>query len=174
MPATRIVTSPGYALAHQEKTNWCWAAVASNVALCHAARREQCNIAAACLPDCSDSCAEDACNKPYYLELALKAVKRYGAWQSGTLSQAEVMAQLDAGRPVGVRIAWPTVPDGHFVLIVGYGLKRSATRQGRRDLRYLVFDPELSQGLSARPAVNMERKQGYRLNGSWAETILTY
>ncbi len=77
------------------------------------------------------------------------------------------------GRPVGIRIAWRTEPDGHFVLIVGYGLKRSATRQGRRDLHYLVFDPEVSQGLSARPAVNMERPRGYRLDGSWAETILT-
>lgn len=166
---TKVVHPHCQHLRFQEKTNWCWAATTSNVELCNGKNVAQCAIAANSLPNYSVACSSNWCNTPYFLTEALKSVKNFGGHYGYRIARDYVRYQLDHDRPVGVRIAWEGSDDGHFILIVGYGFKRS----DELSFFYLVFDPLADQGFQALPARNMERINGYHGKGTWAETILT-
>lgn len=153
----------------QEKANWCWVATTSNVESCHGKLAAQCGIAAKSLPNYSVQCSTDACNIPYYLCEALKVVNKLQIAYRFRIKRTLVQRELDKKRPIGVRISWSGSDDGHFILIVGYGLKE----RDRNQFFYLIFDPLKGQGFQVLPASAMERPNGYNGTGTWTETILT-
>lgn len=123
-------------LQYQQKTNWCWAALAVSVARSYdsTARYTQCEIANGELsrPDCCTDCEEDPCNVFGYLMSSLNRVRHFETWhvrrpqKSRRLAtqvrrkiEAEIRREIDQGRPLCARIAW--VGGGaHFVAIYGY------------------------------------------------------
>lgn len=152
----------------QEKSNWCWAAGAGHIADCLSAYVTQCNIAANCLSLCGAGCNGDPCNIPYYLHLALEKVRHYGKWMNGRVTPKDVIAEIDAGRPLGIRVRWGSGQNGHFVVIVGYG---ESPRQSNA-LFYVIFDPNPDVGLHAIRASSL-MEGGYQCTGTWSETIFT-
>lgn len=120
----------------QDRDNWCWAAVADYIAFSLSAAPGQCVIANACLPHvCGGGCLDKACDIPYALEHSLNCVGQTAQCQPSALSEHKVVAELDAGRPVGVRIAWRNSTLGHFLTIVGYVFDDKGGR------KYVVYDP---------------------------------
>lgn len=169
MGLAKVVHPRCRSLQFQEKTYWCWAATASNVAYCNAHSVSQCLVAASCLQACTNGCFDAKCNTPYYLEKALLQIGRLNIWKAGRIARSQVVTELTLNRPIGVRISWQGSSDGHFILIVGYGFKKKAPNQ----FFYLVFDPLESMGFQALPASAMERVGGYNVIGTWSETLLT-
>lgn len=132
----------------QQQTQWCWAAVATSVAGFYDASTTwtQCSVVNAELGQttCCTSGSSAACNKPWYLDLALTRVGHFDTWSAGAMSFADVRAEIDAGRPLGVRIGW-SGNGGHFLVIEGY--RNDANQQvavddpwyGASDLTYATL-----------------------------------
>jgi hypothetical protein len=108
----------------QLQTNWCWAATSLGVHQYYdrTDNTTQCLAANLILP------RNDACNNPvpaaanvaHFLDDALNDFGNLdGSIISGTLSYADVKAQINAGRPLGARIGWAG-GGGHFMVIEGY------------------------------------------------------
>ncbi|QIO98822.1 papain-like cysteine protease family protein [Bradyrhizobium symbiodeficiens] len=123
-------------LQYQEKTNWCWAALAVSVAKSYdaSAKYTQCEVANGELnrTDCCEDCQGDPCNVFGYLMSSLYRVQHFEVWhvrrprKSRRLAsqvrhkiEAEIITEINRGRPLCARIAW--VGGGaHFVAIYGY------------------------------------------------------
>jgi hypothetical protein len=121
----------------QQEANWCWAAVACAVKnfLSPAAGMTQCGVAQPVLVTESQiestvSCCANAaqCNMPAELQDALNAVDNLRQMDAGFLGFADLKNELNAGRPIGVRIQWPD-GGGHFILIDGYREFSSGAQQ---------------------------------------------
>ena len=115
----------------QTEPNWCWAAVSVSVGryFFPQSTSTQCKVAATVLSETSCCATPDACNKPQRLEPALNAVNTPPNIVTRALTFDEIRKQIDASRPVCVRIAWNGGPRGHFVVISGYQLLRSGAQQ---------------------------------------------
>jgi hypothetical protein len=161
----RLSRQLAVALQRQEQTQWCWAACTTSVAAFFdaASRWTQCRLADAAHGQtaCCRDGATDACNRPWYLDRALERTGNLAGKTGGAAAWETVREEIDAGRPVGVRIGWRG-GGGHFVLITGY---RAVIRQPRVH----VEDPwtgasELTLGdLAAR----------YQGTGAWTHTYRT-
>jgi hypothetical protein len=121
---------------YQEKTNWCWAALAVSVANFYdcSAKYTQCEIANGELDrtDCCKTSPEDPCNVLGYLMSSLYRVNHFETWhvrrpeKSKRLTrqvrrkiEAEIKGEINHGRPLCARIIW--VGGGaHFVAVYGY------------------------------------------------------
>lgn len=107
----------------QQQTNWCWAAVATSVALFYdpSSTWTQCAVVNAELgrTDCCTHGSSAACNVPWYLDLALQRVGHFDSWSSGAMAFADVRTEIDDSRPLGVRVGW-SGGGGHFLIIDGY------------------------------------------------------
>ena len=114
-----------FMMQHQQQTNWCWAAVATSVALYYdpASTWTQCAVANGELgrTDCCGTGASGPCNVYGYLASSLTRVGHLDHWAAGTATFAQVGTEIDAGRPLGVRTAW-SGGGAHFLAIVGYRL----------------------------------------------------
>jgi papain like cysteine protease AvrRpt2 len=115
-----------FEMQHQEHDQWCWAAVSTSVALYFdpGADWKQCKVVSAELwfgfHDCCADGASDACNRWWYLDRALRRTDTFERVQDGAPAELTgVYGELDAGRPVGVRIGWRG-GGGHFIAIEGY------------------------------------------------------
>lgn len=147
---------------HQEQTNWCWCAV--SVSVSHyfdtASAWTQCAMAndqlnqAACCQDGSS----DQCNQPYTLDTALARTGNLDHVQDGTIPQADLENEINAGRPVSCRIAWS---DGgaHFVTVDGYA-------QTSTDDLLSVRDP----WYGPTPTHYATLVSGYQTRGTWTTT----
>jgi hypothetical protein len=114
----------------QQEDQWCWAAIAASVDTYFSpfASSPQCRIAAAVLNSGSDTCNDpQKYNNPAKLQVALKAIGRYRATHIGPLSFEDLQAEIDAGRPVCVRIAW-SGGGAHFVVLSGYHVSTTGVR----------------------------------------------
>jgi hypothetical protein len=118
----------GYPLDLQEESEWCWAAVSQSVARFFDPQSglKQCDIAAQVTnqPGCCGNIRE--CNAPARLTDALPvalAGKPSGASLKQVVSRPlrfdELQRELDAGRPVCIRIGWDG-GGGHFIVLTGY------------------------------------------------------
>jgi hypothetical protein len=112
----------------QLEPNWCWAAVTAAVKnfFSGGPTLQQCQVATPVLTrehptDAFDCCANpDQCDIPAFLQDALAVSGNLsGPPLSGHLVFESVKDELDAGRPIGVRIQWPN-GGGHFIVIDGY------------------------------------------------------
>jgi hypothetical protein len=127
----------GFKIETQEKLNWCWAAVAATVSHYFFPDQplQQVDIAKSVLHlaagiDCN--APGSACDQPAPLEQAFGAVEVLAGRSlgmrppsSGTLLFHKVQAQIDAGKPVCVRVQWFDETRGHFVMISGYSISDS-------------------------------------------------
>jgi hypothetical protein len=125
----------GYLLETQEESEWCWAAVAQSVERFFDPNAEltQCQIANNVIVrrNCCGDPVPDSCNVPQRLTDALgnrgiDRLQKDGAL-SRPLSFGELQQQLDAHRPVCVRIEWDG-GGGHAVVVTGYQLLSSGAR----------------------------------------------
>lgn len=167
---------PGFPLAKQAMSNWCWAAVASGVDAVLGGRRSQCQVAteygprsvdwtvkAALTPPCCPP--KDGMNVIGYLNEVLDVLdltrERYRDIVDSDATATDCKAELQASRPVPIRIAWSDQPgDGHFITLVGNGdggtfvvYDPSEAHEDDGHVRYLTKD-----GLAA----------GYDGRGSWS------
>ena len=113
---------PGFHVPLQEQTNWCWAAVAKGIAARSGAVWQQCNIAGLELGQqcCPAGTNPVPCNVAYYLDRALTRVGHYRSLLGrAAILASEVIPEINANRPVGVRIGWSN-GGGHFIAIAGY------------------------------------------------------
>jgi len=104
----------------QEMAEWCWAAVSVSVDKFFnpASSRTQCTVAEDVL---TRSCCggEAACNEPAELQVALRRVNRLRKILGRRLRFSEIQAEIDAFKPVCVRIGWDG-GGGHFVVVDRY------------------------------------------------------
>ncbi|HEX4166623.1 MAG TPA: papain-like cysteine protease family protein [Bryobacteraceae bacterium] len=123
----------------QKELNWCWAAVATTVGLYYESTKQlqQCQVAQTVTGIANCCSGEAACDQFGALDVALTAVNSIlpatlnNQIRPGkVLKFAAVQAEIDAGRPVGVRIQWygedPNA--GHFVIISGYAIEASGEK----------------------------------------------
>jgi hypothetical protein len=119
-PAWRCLA---FRVQRQEHSNWCWTAVATSVALYYGPRSgwTQCAVADRDLR-CTDCCRRarpNPCNVYGHLQKALHTVHHLDrlVYRRATLARAQ--AEIDAGRPLGARIAWAG-GGAHSIAVVGY------------------------------------------------------
>ena len=107
-------------------SNWCWAAVAASVAQFYSSATawKQCTIANEELH--RNDCCERQCgaaNVPFNvtntLASPLNRLGNFAALKFRRLTRAEVVDQLEAGRPLLARTVW-IGGSAHFAAIVGY------------------------------------------------------
>jgi Papain-like cysteine protease AvrRpt2 len=114
--------SLAFVVQHQNQTNWCWAAVTASIAAYYRNQGwPQCRVVndrlgqAVCCQDGSST----ICNQPWYLDQALKRVGNLANYVASPLAMSQIRNEVDAGRPIGVRIGWMN-GGGHFITVRGY------------------------------------------------------
>jgi hypothetical protein len=107
----------------QQESNWCWAAVSTSVASYYDATSTwtQCSVANGELgrSDCCGSGAGTACNVYGFLASALQRVGHLDHWDGNAATFQAVDDEVDAGRPLGIRVAW-SGGGAHFLAVIGY------------------------------------------------------
>ncbi|MBL8296301.1 MAG: hypothetical protein JNN08_30940 [Bryobacterales bacterium] len=115
----------------QKHDFWCWAAVTVSIDywLSQDSAWNQCEVARfvhgqdCCANRATATCCMDPepppCNRAASLSDALHSVGRSHVRIPAPLSFDEIVTQIDAGHPIGVRIGWYG-GSGHFVVIRGY------------------------------------------------------
>jgi hypothetical protein len=108
---------------HQGQDNWCWAATSDGVSHFYdnASAWTQCGIADSALgrTDCCGTGASGPCNVYGFLDQALTIVGHFDHIAGQAAGFQTVDDEIDAGRPLGVRVAW-SGGGAHFVAIGGY------------------------------------------------------
>jgi hypothetical protein len=148
----------------QQQTNWCWAAVSTSVALFYdpSSTWTQCQVANGELgrTDCCGAGASGPCNVYGTLDTSLTRVGHFDHIASGAASFQSVDDEIDAGRPMGLRVAW-SGGGAHFLAIIGY-LEDAPNYvavddpiYGKSDLTYDTL------------------KTNYQGSGSWTHTYYT-
>jgi len=117
------VTTLPFTMQPQKQTNWCWSAVATSTSHYYESqsRWEQCGVVNEELgvATCCDNGGDDSCNQPWYLDRALQRVGRFGAMSAEKAAWATLSQEVDARRPLCLRIGW-NGGGGHFVVVSGY------------------------------------------------------
>lgn len=117
-----------FVMQHQIQGEWCWAAVSVSVGGYYGTPGpsggfwQQCEMANAELGQstCCANGSTTACNQPWYLDLALTRIGHLAALAgAGPSSYIYVQTEVNATRPVGVRIGWAG-GGGHFVIVSGF------------------------------------------------------
>lgn len=149
----------------QEQDQWCWCAITVGVSRFFdtSFSLSQCETAAAVL-DRSDACSrpgDEDVNRTFALNDALTTFHHLARTVDGTLSFQQVRQQIDAGRPVGVRIRFLDSGLAHFTLIRGY----------RTDPVPMVAidDPLYGESIWS----FAEFVESYRGSGAWRQSFLT-
>jgi Papain-like cysteine protease AvrRpt2 len=155
-----------FTMQHQLQTNWCWAAVSTSVSHYYdsSSTWTQCAVANAELGQttCCANGGSSACNQSWYLDKALARTGNFVSW-SGPADFSSVDTEIDAGRPVGVRIGW-SGGGGHFVVIAGYDEALLA----RTDY-VAIADPWYGSSDVAWDTF----KTSYQGSGTWTHTFYT-
>ena len=125
-----------FQIQRQEKSNWCWAAVAATVSQYFYPQTSfpQCEIANKManmkgINCCTDT--SDASNTPEYLEDAFEVVKTsFGKSlvherMPGILEFPAIQKHIDESRPVCVQIHWIDEDIYHLVIVSGYSVTQS-------------------------------------------------
>ena len=113
----------------QREDKWCWAAVSVSVDhyFSPGSASSQCRVARDVLGIAQCCSNPDDCNTPARLQAGLSVVGRLKAILLRPLQFNEIRREIDALRPVCVRIAW-NGGGGHFVVISGYRLSASGAQ----------------------------------------------
>ncbi len=131
-----------FAMQRQEHSDWCWSAVASSVDHYFNKRSKwcQCRLASrmaeieklkvrTCGGCKTRKPLPQACNRPWYLQRALRIVRRlHGKPKRGALSFSKIEKIIKKRRPICVMIQWGASPIAHFVVISGCGKARNGDK----------------------------------------------
>ena len=146
----------------QTQSNWCWAAVSKSVAAYYdpATTWTQCSIADGekSQTTCCTNGSSSACNAYGTLDTSLTRVGHLDHAVGGTVTNAEVVAQMRSGRPLGARTAW-SGGGAHFVTIIG---------SFAGDM-YAIDDPISGKSDVTEAAF----KTAYLNSGTWTHTYYT-
>jgi len=148
----------------QKQSEWCWAAVALSIERYFSPYSVwgQCGIAAQVLKNAKDSCENpEGHDQPAPLESALDIVRRLNETRKGPLNFAGMQKELDAGKPVCVRIKW-TGDGAHFVVLTGYKVSDSGLRMV--DVADPLY-PDSTRAFDDFPSA-------YQGGGEWTDTFL--
>jgi hypothetical protein len=139
----------------QLRDKWCWAAVAAALGRYYGTRTLAQRDAAAALLGVDG----DDGNRYAMLDDALRLAGCFSHWSPGRPTYERICDEIDAGRPVCVRIQWR---DGgsHYVVLTGHD---------RRTGELYVQDPQ--HGPSIHPFEAFPRQ--YRIGAVWTETYWT-
>ncbi|CAN5266205.1 hypothetical protein BH10PSE9_BH10PSE9_09120 [soil metagenome] len=158
-------TSLPFDMQAQTQTNWCWAATSTSVSHFYysASGWSQCSVAGAELgrTDCCNASVPSACNVPWYLDRALTRTANFSSIVGGTITYAQILAELKAGRVIGARIGW-SGGGGHFMVI--YGCARVGSTH------YVDIDDPIFGKSHITLATFTSSYQG---SGSWTHTYYT-
>jgi hypothetical protein len=131
----------------QERTMWCWAAVAVGVAHYYDPHTmfTQCSIASAELrQDCSCDGPKpnpDPCNVYGYLMSSLFRIGHFAKWIAlRPASASEIIGEIDAERPLCARIVW-NGGGAHLAVISGYANANAADSKVRSISGVAIADP---------------------------------
>jgi peptidase C39-like protein len=153
---------------HQEEEWWCWCAVAVGVDAYYrkAAPMAQCRAAGLVLHN-ANACLEresDAVNCMVALDDALSKFGNF-AGAAGPVDFKQVKVEIDAGRPVGVRIEFTDFAVGHFLVIRGY------SEPGRM---LVIDDPYEKDGAGDVQTIPYSTLvSGYKSGSIWTDTYFT-
>lgn len=106
----------------QTEDNWCWAACAQMLfGRPGSTPRSQCQVASAYFGQtcCPSPGAPSACDLGAWPQVAYPPQGIPTSWIQTALTQAQVEAELAAGRPVQVCLQWSASDSTHVALIVG-------------------------------------------------------
>ena len=150
-----------FTLRPQIQENWCWAAVASAIAVFARDPQapEQCEVAGVVFP--SRRCCNDpaSCDEPASLGDALMRVRHLAQKVASPVSYDTVCSEITAGRPLCVRVV--SGGFGHFVVISGFDA-------GNVDQRLSVDDPKGGRGRVDVPYEAL--RTNYFGSGVWTHT----
>jgi hypothetical protein len=154
-----------FTMQRQQQTNWCWAAVAASTAVFYNAATTwtQCGVANSLLSfsDCCGRGGPGHCNVGAKVTGALSAVGHFDSWQNGTLTYAQIAAQIDANRPPAIRIVW-SGGGAHFISVIGYLAESSSEFVAVDDPFFGPSDISVAALTSS-----------YQTTGSWVESTRT-
>jgi hypothetical protein len=152
----------------QEQEWWCWCAVTAGICSFYDSNfsLRQCEVAARVLNQPAACANPDTppVNVMHDLDLALGEFRHFkGPLIQGPLKFTAVQAEIDAGRPIGVRIRFRNTGIGHFTVIRGYrggALKMLSIEDPNPayDEREVTYDSFVSR---------------YRGWGEWRQSYLT-
>lgn len=112
-----------FSMQHQLQTNWCWSATSVSVAHYYASTSSwtQCEMANRELGQttCCTNGSGSQCNQGHVLDAPLRRANVLDHMTGGTVAYATVRGEIDAGRPLPIRIGWAG-GGGHFVALDGY------------------------------------------------------
>jgi len=151
----------GFTMQPQQQNQWCWAAVSVSINLYYhpTSGQTQCTVANAAMGQ--TTCCQDGstpqCNQPWFLDQALQIVGNLNAWSPGKPPFATAKREVDACRPLCLRIGW-NGGGGHFVAVYGYA---------SRDLN--IGDPWYGNSV-VRGSSFPDNYQG---GGSWTDSYTT-
>jgi len=120
-PALPVPKLLRVAVAKQDQTNWCWAAVSVGVAEAYGTvGKSQCGLASTFIaPHCCPP-LRAACDHPFGLELPLAPHHAASVPEHDQRTFQFVKDEIDQGRPIAVRIDRNHGGSGHAVVIGGY------------------------------------------------------
>ena len=120
-----------FQIEEQQHNNWCWAAVAVSVSHYFSAKSEWCqcrlvsriakrrNLKVAGCGTCQKTKGvPEKCNFPWYLDEALRIVRRVRGKLTGPLSFSAIKKRIKEQLPIPVRITWGA-GGAHFVVLSG-------------------------------------------------------
>ena len=152
------------AMQPQLESQWCWAACSTSVSRLFDASSSwtQCRVVNAELAQtgCCQDGASGQCNRPWYLDRALTRTGNLAGQSAGTAPISRIRSELDAGRPIGIRIGWAG-GGGHFVMISGCFDDATGILEVR-DSIYGTSEISIAAFSS-----------GYQGSGSWTHTYYT-
>jgi hypothetical protein len=112
-----------FIMQRQEQTQWCWAATSISVSryFNSSSRWTQCTMVNQSfnMTDCCVNGSSPGCNQPWFLDEALRISRNFHDIEPRRAGLPETTAEIDADRPLCLRIGWNT-GGGHFVAIYGY------------------------------------------------------
>ena len=113
----------GFNMQSQQQTNWCWAATSTSTAVYYNATTTwtQCTVAngETGRTDCCGTGGSGACNVYGFLDTALTRVGHFDHRDNSAGTFASMKTEINAGRPVGIRVAW-SGGGADFLAIIGY------------------------------------------------------
>jgi hypothetical protein len=140
----------------QLQSQWCWAATSVSVSSYYDSQAgwTQCAMVNAQkgLTTCCEDGSSEPCNTPNVLSGPLRRADVLDRKEQGSVDYEAVRREIDAGRPLGVRVEWGDTHTGHFIVIEGYqrsGDERVAVEDpfaGPFDLSFATLTEGLYQG----------------------------
>ena len=154
--------SLSFVVQHQQQNEWCWAAVTASLSLYYDASSPW--TQGSIVNDqfgqttCTFNGSAPACNRPWYLDVALTRTGNLAQTQPNYVSIDLLRGEVDGGRPIAVRVGWAT-GGGHFLTLLGYSDENWVEIQdpwfGQSTLDYDHF------------------RTAYQGSGTWTHSFLT-